>query len=153
MSYWIRPHFFHLSVALALTGFAELTIAQTTEERLIECASVVDEQQRLSCFEDLARGVMSMATSDDNPGQEFGLEHKEMKKDLPEIKQENGKELRKNAYGAMILMLDSGQVWEQTETKKIISHNGDAVVIERGSMSAFYRTAKVNKRIRVARIK
>ncbi len=139
--------------ALAIAGFTSLAYAQTTEERLYGCAGFADKAQRLTCFDDLARDVMSNAKPDKISSQSFGLEHKDTGKDLIGVQQAIVKELKKNAYGAMVLTLDNGQVWEQKDTKTMSIHDGDAVLIERGAMSAFYLTAQGNKRMRVARVK
>ena len=143
---------FCLSV-FVLAGLLGSVSAQTTEERLIGCANIADQEQRYTCFDDLANDVKSKVNSDKTSSQEFGLEHKEMTKGLAETQQAIVKKLTKNAYGAMVLTLENGQVWEQKDTRKMTIHHGDTVLIERGSMSAFYLTAQGNKRMRVARVR
>lgn len=138
---------------VVLTALAGLATAKTIEERLVDCTGLDDQQRRLACFDELAIDVSSTSASGNVPGQGFGLEHKDIKKDLPEAQQGIVREVRKNAYGAKVLILDSGQVWEQKDARKITIHSGDTVLIERGSMSAFYLTTKGDKRIRVARIR
>ena len=47
------------AMILVLTCIATAAAAQTTENRLAECASLNDPQQRLSCFDTLAEDVAS----------------------------------------------------------------------------------------------
>ena len=163
-------------VALVLIGIATVAHAQTTEERIVLCAKVIDQQQRLVCFENLARDVESgwqkvsrehaqepaasldtplvhSELSDQSSKGDFGLEHKDGKEALSDKLQSHVVEIYKNSLGKMILTLDNGQIWQQMDTKSLIIHKGDLILIERGALSAFYLSAKGKKRIRVVRVR
>lgn len=162
--------------AFVLASITAVAPAQTIEERIADCAGESDHQQRLACFDLLARDVASgsgrVAREKDQPSsvspagsvtppgspghssvEKFGLEHKDKNGDLAEELQAQVMEIYKDALGKMLLILDNGQIWQQKDTRTLIIHKGDSVLIERGFMSAFYLTANKKKRIRVARIK
>jgi hypothetical protein len=163
-------------VALALTCIATVASAQGIEDRITGCAGVNDQQQRLACFDTLAMDVASGSglvaqqhglRSTDYPASpvarsgkssqssedQFGLEHKDKNEGLADELRAQVTEIYKNKLGKMLLILDNGQIWRQKDTKTLIIHKGDSVLIERGFMSAFYLTANDKKRINVARVK
>ena len=69
---------------VVLTALAGLATAKTIEERLVDCTGLDDQQRRLACFDELAIDVSSTSASGNVPGQGFGLEHKDIKKGLPD---------------------------------------------------------------------
>ncbi len=168
-------------MALILAGIASVAAANTTEKRIADCAGINDNQQRLVCFDALARDLESQsdrltkqqvqsqespvssagpeastestAPLDPSPSQKFGLEHKQSTSELPGNIQAIVTELKRNAYGQLILRLDNGQTWQQKDSKTIIIHKGDLVFIERGVLGAFYLKAGGRKLIKVARVK
>jgi hypothetical protein len=138
---------------LVLTGAAAAVGAQSPVDGLLECSAVVDQQQRLACFDKLAaeyapgRGAPVAA----QPPEQFGLEHK-----TPEPVTGIAARVTRideNALGKRVFTLDNGQVWAQKDSKRLIVHEGDEVMIERGALSAFYLSAGDNRRIQVARIR
>lgn len=147
-------------VILVLACGAGVATAQTIENRLADCAGVEDEQQRLACFDDLvsslrpAEGQVAPAAPPVTASTEaFGLEHKNVNADRAGELQAKVTGIYKNSLGQMLLILDNGQIWQQKDSKTLIIHKDDLVLIERGFMSAFYLTAKDKKRIKVARVK
>ena len=152
----MRQQFLAVLVLMGVTG---VVLAGTVEQGLADCAGIDAEQQRLVCFDTLARDVATgpkPVTSEppEEPSTEtFGLEHKD-----PNLGGDS--ELRaivtginKTTLGKMMLTLDNGQVWQQKDSKTLLLREGDAVLIERGALSAFYLSADGNKRIAVARVK
>lgn len=152
----MRQQFLAVLVLMGVTGAVS---AGTVEQGLADCAGVAGEQQRLACFDALARNVavgpdpVAPASPDEPSTEQFGLEHKD-----PNLGGES--ELRavvtgvkKTTLGKMTLTLDNGQVWQQKDSKTLLLHEGDTVLIERGALSAFYLSAGGNKRISVSRVK
>jgi len=163
----------HLT-ALVFVFVASVASAQTIENSLAACAVVSDQQQRLECFDALARDVGAspgsralgqsktpsnsrenvappVTSTDESSMALFGLEHKDPNAVGPSELSAVVSGIRKSALGRMTLTLDNGQVWQQKDDKTLILHEGDAVLIERGFMNAFYLSAGGNKRIAVAR--
>jgi len=163
-------------LALVLAGIATQAPAQTSDEKIVACGKVNDRQQRLVCFDNLARAIESSSgsagqvqgqvplVSSGNPvapvdssnrpsSQSFGLEHKEFNEGLADDLRAFVTDVEKNSLGKLLLVLDNGQTWLQKDAKTLIIHKGDSVLIERGFMNAFYLSAGDKKRIAVARVK
>ena len=135
----------HYLALLVLAHAATAVGAQPLEDRLVDCAGVEEEAQRLACYDNLAAPLRA---SDKDA---FGLEHK-TPEPVAEI-EARVSAIGRDALGKMVFTLDNGQTWQQKDSKRLIVHEGDAVTIERGALSAFYLSAGDNKRISVSRIK
>lgn len=136
--------------SIALAGMASAALAQDLEDRLLSCAGVAQQQERLACYDALS-GAVNNRTGEAEPTGQFGLEHKTPEQ-VPEIKARVAR-IDKDALGKMVFTLDNGQTWQQKDSKPLIVHQGDEVLIERGALSAFYLSAGDNRRIQVARIR
>lgn len=84
----------------------------------------------------------------------FGMEHK--------TKIENAKEkiyakltsVKKGPYKNLLLTLDNGQRWKQTDSGSMRLKVGEQIYVERGSLGSFFLSKEgVNRRLRVKRIK
>lgn len=83
---------------------------------------------------------------------EFGLPDKVRAEEVDSIIASVTK-VKKDPYGKKIISLDNGTVWQQTDGKRFSVDDGDAIIIERGALSAFYLGLQGNsKRIRVKRL-
>lgn len=129
---------------------------------LVACKNIADAQQRLACFDTKVAALETAQTSnqlviaDREQVREarrglFGLS-------LPRIKLFDGKaekgdnvdqieatiaSVRQLRSGKMLIKLDDGALWQQTEIKSMRTpKNGDTIVVKRGSLGSF--VAKVN---------
>lgn len=163
--------------SLSITGFA----AQSEEikAQVEECAQMKANIHRLSCYDDLAKGlglklaktksysskstpkapvskavtttsVVKVATAES----EFGIEHvKEV--EGPDTIDVVVKKVVKNAYGERKFYFENGQIWRQMDsnTKGKFS-TGTEAIIKRGALGAFYlKKEGSNRTIKVKRIK
>ncbi len=86
----------------------------------------------------------------------FGLEHKQKPaEERPEALQLKWTKKKKDAYGKWIITLENGQVWRQTDSTRFSFKDSEQwVVIYRGALDSYFLgEPKINKRIRVKRVK
>lgn len=129
---------------------------------LVACKNISDAQQRLACFDtkvtalETAQASNQLVIADREQVREarrglFGLS-------LPRIKLFDGKEekgdnvdqieatiasVRQLRSGKMLIELDDGALWQQTEIKNMRTpKSGDTIIVKRGSLGSF--VAKVN---------
>lgn len=143
------------------------------------CRAESDDARRLACYDRAAgRGSVAApeapapsaapagpaqpapaATSEDNFGRERQLAHEEDKK-REEATREVG-ELRASIIsietrmdGLMTFTLDNGQVWRQNRPDSRFSiEQGDAILIQPGSLNSFILSGPNKKSTRVTRVK
>jgi len=84
----------------------------------------------------------------------FGHENKQRAEDL--IKQIRATTIKVNKapYGQLIITIDNGQIWRQTDSSRFKLRKDDVVIIKRGALGSFF-IGKENskKRIRAKRVK
>ncbi len=62
------------------------------------------------------------------------------------------REVKKTPRGKLIITLENGQIWKQTDSDRLLLRAGDSVNIERGLLGAFFlKTAAGTSRIKVKR--
>ena len=86
----------------------------------------------------------------------FGLEHKQkLGEERPDELQLKWTKKKKDAYGKWIIILENGQVWRQTDSRRFSFTNSEQrVVISRGLLGSFFMGEPERKgRIRVKRVK
>lgn len=174
--------FSRLIIIFALLQLAPtLAQAETLAEAMEKCRVVSNSLNRLVCYDQLAQRANNLEDSDlqefyaqrpvgapptarapqqprgaqpPKPESTFGLEaqiQREKSDTLPEITAVVGK-VEKAPKGKLIITLDDGQVWRQTDTETLRLKSGDTVVISRGMIGAFYlKKTSGKKRIRVKR--
>ncbi len=130
---------------------------------LVACKNITDAQQRLACFDtkvaalESAQASNQLVIADREQVREarrglFGLSLPRIKLfDGDEEKGDNVNEIeakissvRTLRGGKLLIKLDDGAVWQQTDTKTNMRRPkvGDSIVVKRGSLGSF--VAKVN---------
>jgi hypothetical protein len=102
------------------------------------------------------------ATAPANTAAEFGLSDSQLRKaqtGTAEPDPRNDKiaarvsEVSERAHGELLLKLDNGQLWTQTERRAgILIEKGESVTISRGSLGAFFLTSASRVTTRVRRL-
>jgi len=170
-----------LALALTLSLTATSSQAETISEALAQCKAVKNVLKRLACYDGVAQRAGGMQDSQlpeaytqrpanpnsgaatasaSVPSQQsgtrntFGLEEQikqQAQSEIGEITGVVGK-VAEGPRDELLITLDDGQVWLQTDTTRFKLKSGDSVVIERGVLGAFYlKKAGHSKRIRVKR--
>jgi homogentisate 1,2-dioxygenase len=61
--------------------------------------------------------------------------------------------IRKDRFGDLVMTLDNGQTWHQTEGGALQIKEGTAIVISRGVLGAYFlKAASGNRSIKVKRV-
>jgi FtsZ-interacting cell division protein YlmF len=149
-------------------------IANTLFDKLSDCSKNNDDLQRLTCFDEVVtkeknsqtkqhieqhQAPLQVATTKqvDHTNQrqsEFGQEDKQRAKNSIKQIQATIISIKKAPHGELIITLDNGQVWRQTDSIRIKLRKGDSVNIERRAMGSFFiGTANANKTMRAKRVK
>ena len=87
------------------THCAELLPAESTETRIDVTTAVVEESQE------------TVPESEPSEIEQFGMPEEQRKSDPPESIDVVIVAVSKNAYGKLIFTTDSGQVWQQTDSR------------------------------------
>lgn len=167
---------------LIATGIAALTLpsssvlAKTSEQRILEpfeaCRDIVDNNKRLSCFDNAVSTGQSRALAEQNNRvkrrkEDFGLTSKQIKKSSEAqeasapsksakriardevIKQVDSKvtDVFTNGYSKQMFVLENGQMWQETDIR---SYNGSVrpgkdVTIKKGRFAGY--RLKVGKQV------
>ncbi len=72
----------------------------------------------------------------DAADREFGLEHREAEKD--ETITATVTAIDQDAYGRSLFTLSNGQIWHQTDTRRVTVLTGQAVSVTRGIFNSFF---------------
>lgn len=173
------PSFIILLTLLVTPGISQ---AETLAQAVEKCRIVSNSLKRLVCYDQLAQRANNLEDSDlaefyaqrpvvhappggpvqpqrvdprtSEPQSDFGLEaqkQRQKNEEVSEITAVVGK-VEKAPKGKLIITLDDGQVWRQTDGASYRLKSGDTVIISRGTLGAFYlKKYDTNKRIRVKR--
>ncbi|BDX08563.1 hypothetical protein [Planctobacterium marinum] len=171
-----------IALFAAVTQLVSVSVqAETLAQAMEKCRSVSNSVKRLVCYDQLAQRANNLEDSElaefyanrpvvvaspdarrnavnnevqTAPQNSFGLEQQ-----LAERKSAEASELRsvvgkieKNPHGKLIITLQDGQVWRQTDSERMSLSVGDSIVISRGLLGAFYLSKQGNNQnIRVKR--
>ncbi len=114
-------------------------------------AQVKDQETAAQPEKQVAKPAIEQSVSAED---KFGYEHKRQANDLIQTLNIGVTKVSKTPFGKMIITLDNGQVWRQTDKVRLKIESGQTVSIERGMLGSFFMgTDEVTKRIRVKRVK
>lgn len=89
-----------------------------------------------------------------NAYQEFGFEHKNQKNKRPEVIQSKVIKVKETPYKLLILTLENGQVWRQSEADRFKVKVGDMVEVSRGAFTSFFlKKQGGSKKVKFKRVK
>jgi len=84
----------------------------------------------------------------------FGKEDIQRPEDLVQRIEASIIKVKKAHHGKLIITLDNGQVWRQTDSTRLKLRKDNVVIINRGALGSFFIGKKnANKRIRAKRVK
>ncbi len=84
----------------------------------------------------------------------FGQENKQRTEDLIKQIQATIIRVKKAHYGELIITLDNGQIWRQTDGTRLKLKKDQVIIIKRGAMGSFLiGKENANKRMRAKRVK
>ncbi|MDP5134000.1 MAG: type VI secretion protein [Paraglaciecola sp.] len=149
-------------------------LSQTLDKQLADCRIINDATKRLVCYDNIAkpatpvenpRPVEALTESasvkqveaqsrTDERVKNFGLEQKiAAEQELDEKLYSTISELKTDLRKKLILQLENGQVWRQSDSQIFRVKEGDKIYLERGALGSFFLGKEgINKRIRVKRI-
>ena len=172
---------FLLATTLPLAAFSGQ--AETINDALLKCKNTDNSLKRLVCYDRVVRDMNQYSGTQEaisrtvnlpprppasvapravedapvqarQPQTQFGLEHKASTENLDSSLVATVTALSKAARGEIIVTLDNGTVWKQTNDVDLKLSVGQTVVIERGILGAFYATVDgMKKRMKVKRVK
>lgn len=88
------------------------------------------------------------------PEQDFGIEQKKAIEAAPESIESIAVEVHRASHRKPTITLENGQVWRQTDGRRLSIKDGQPIVITRGTFNSFFmQTKSGHSRIRVERIK
>lgn len=134
-----------------LTSFASGASAQSLNEQLRECAALDADAERLGCYdaisEDLAQRVEESFGQEDELAAEIVEEAPDsLTVSVAEIAQGPAPDFK------IIITLENGQIWRQTDVNRVYWEQGEQVEITRGLFGSFFmRSTEGGRRIRVTR--
>jgi hypothetical protein len=150
--------------------------ADTATSRILACANVPTEAQRLSCYDEVAKGLRSQQSATSTAGapatappapqraapaqavtsataREFGL---------PPVKQAPPGEIKSvkatvtathhGSNGGLVIELDNGQRWQQLSTTDMGLDVGDSVTISRAMLGSFWLAPPSGRGSKVSRL-
>lgn len=99
-------------------------------------------------------GAVDDTVKKEQQQQQFGKENIQRPEDL--IKKITAKvvQVQKAPYGELIITLEGGQMWRQTNNARFKLSEGEVITIERGALGSFFIGKEdTNRRIRAKRLK
>lgn len=136
--------------------------AASLDSALLACKDIVDNTQRLACFDQIQVATIAQAvepevivtakklTVEPEPiatvkkpavqtEADFGLEHKAVAQEaLPESAAVVLTKVTKTPFGLLIFNFDNGQVWRQIAKETYLTNIGKNYVLERGALNSFF---------------
>jgi hypothetical protein len=152
-----------LSTAIALFSASFAFIgpgySQGIPSSFEECAAVPDDVERLACYDEVATAkVPDTVAAMRQAKQEqqikmFGLFTPGPGQVLDEL-DITFVSIRKNGIGKLVLTTEDGQVWKQTDTKKVFYPSQVSGRIRKGMVGAYYFRPDTNEPpIKIERVK
>jgi nucleoid-associated protein YgaU len=149
--------------ALIFLAGASPASAATLEQSLVTCSAKADNEVRLRCYDDVAKGLSAearkvaeareaevvaaaaaataaaAAKAEAERKAAFGKEGMGGSADAGEAQQiEAGvSELLRDAAGKTIFVLDNGQMWRQADAFSVPAKVGSKVIVKRGSLGSY----------------
>lgn len=125
--------------------------AQSLTEQLRSCGSIDSDDERLSCYDALNSGLTQRAEESFGQEDELAAEIVEEAPDslrvvVTEITQGPAPDFK------IIVTLENGQIWRQTDVNRVYWEVGEQVEITRGLFGSFFmKSTEGGRRIRVTR--
>lgn len=125
--------------------------AQSLTEQLRSCGSIDSDDERLSCYDALSSGLTQRAEESFGQEDELAAEIVEEAPDslsvvVAEITQGPAPDFK------IIVTLENGQIWRQTDVNRVYWEVGEQVEITRGLFGSFFmKSTEGGRRIRVTR--
>ncbi|GGQ30971.1 hypothetical protein [Shewanella litoralis] len=184
-----------MRLCLIATGILLMSVNAQANTQLVDqlsvCATKSNNAERLSCYDQLAANVESVAMPQAAPTQvevteiaqapvvtlpvvtkttpaspitttkvtpelkveDFGLQKKVVEDEVSKLYFTVAK-VSKTASGAIVITLDNGQVWQQTNAERYKVKKGQVVYIETGALNSFLMGSdERNATTRVKRLK
>lgn len=123
-----------------------------------ECLQLADDSARLACYDAYAKQLSAgeqaaMPTAEEQKAG-FGMPAVSVADDIEEIHASIVR-VQKKSRGKRVLTLDSGQVWEQVDSRTSPSFkDGDSIIIKRAAFGSFVlKPVDSNRTIRVRRLR
>ncbi|MBR9727530.1 hypothetical protein ACFOD0_04330 [Shewanella intestini] len=145
-------------------------LSPSLPQQMLQCAQQTDKLERLVCYDKLSQSLAvdtSEVTSQEQSlnqvavqpqvvtptasKAEFGLKVKAVS-----VNEIRGvvTVIKKDPYGALIITLDNGQVWKQTQSRRYKLKLDQEVIIEKAALGSFsLGVTDRNAKIKVKRIK
>ncbi len=163
-----------LTVCIGLISFSSFAAKNNSLfDALTTCSKIMDNAQRLMCFDKIAKNNLMSSSSIDKhsksvlQAEQARLEEAKKiddfsKEDLILTKEEQGPEsisatissVKKLIRGQWVVYLENGQKWQQQDSGRIKLKVGDSIRLKKGSMGAVYLFKEgSHKNIRVKRLK
>lgn len=136
---------------LLLMFFAFGASAQSLTEQLRSCSELESDGERLSCYDELSAGLIQRVEDSFGQEEELAAEIVEEAPDsltvvVSEIAQGPAPDFK------IIVTLENGQIWRQTDVNRVYWEQGELVEITRGLFGSFFmKSTEGGRRIRVTR--
>jgi hypothetical protein len=135
-----------------IEGVDSVVVQAAPEIQPKKLLPVSDHPKESAVVEPLSVAVMTNSVKQQQ--ESFGKE--QLKHPENRIKQFKAKviKIQKTHYGKLIITIENGQVWRQTDGTRFRLSTDELVIIERGALGSFFiGKEKTNQRIRVKRVK
>jgi len=146
---------------LALLAAAPAPAMTAEPQEFSDCLDIAEPGARLACYDRFARarraeGAPATAAPETGEGgaqARFGKPEAERQHRIEAIEARVAG-VRTNPFGKLVVTLDNGQVWLQTDAKRLRPAVGDAVIVRRSPYGAGFRLKKEGGRrfIQVRRV-
>ncbi|MBU1439216.1 MAG: hypothetical protein KKF79_17855 [Gammaproteobacteria bacterium] len=159
----------HLKICAVLILLTPAAFATSVDlkTQLQSCQQIAEEEQRLSCFDQIVSQLDLSATTEatstaaaeksvvpqpEEMKAKFGLKKPNREAQVQEISslvKSTAFDLRKK----LVITLENGQQWRQTDQAQLNIQAGDRCTVKRGALGSFLLGIEgVNKKIRVRRV-
>ena len=162
---------------IVLFCVSNIAMADALASSILSCTKQIDDAQRLHCYDEVSQSlkttkdalVPSAAVAQQPtiapPAQiqsrqqtalvdGFGLSARPDPKDEVEKISAHVTNIDQDPFKKLVVSLDLGQVWQQTDGTRMYLREGDSVFLTKGALGSFFLAVEgKNKRMRVKRIK
>ncbi|MEX2962387.1 hypothetical protein [Microbulbifer sp. TYP-18] len=139
---------FSLAILLVATNAS----ADPVGSQLQACAAIADDTERLHCYDTLSQTLQQQV--EQQREQNFGREQQQVAEESPKSINAHIATVQKVAYGKLLITLDNGQVWRQTDSTRVSWKPGDAMRVDRALFGSFLmREVDAGRSVRVKRVR